>query len=268
MCTKQKSGEKIDFGYQDVNYEDKEKYVGEVFHRVAENYDLMNDVTSLGIHRVWKKYFVSCIGPMRKRQIYNADGEPTDKKEPMKIIDVAGGTGDIAFGIYEEAKRQRQYSVNAEVDITISDINPSMLGVGKDRARDRGYTNFSWLEANAESIPSIPDNTYDLYTIAFGIRNVTDRDKALREAHRILRRGGRFMCLEFSEVKIPVWKEIYDIYSMNIIPLMGKVISNDSDSYQYLAESIRKFPSQMKFAAMIKDAGFKHVTYENLSGGI
>lgn len=193
MCTGPKADRKVDFGYQDVNYDDKEKFVGDVFHKVANNYDLMNDVTSVGIHRLWKKYFVSCIGPMRKKPILNVDGSPTEMKEPLKIIDVAGGTGDIAFGIYEEAKRQRQYSVNAEVDITISDINPSMLGVGKDRARDRGYEGFTWLEANAETIPSLEDNSFDLYTIAFGIRNVTDRNRALREAHRILKRGGRFM---------------------------------------------------------------------------
>lgn len=228
----------------------------------------MNDVTSLGIHRLWKQYFVSQIGPMRRKVVYTEEGNPTDKREPMKILDVAGGTGDISFLIHEEAKRQRQYSVNAEVDITISDINPSMLGVGQDRARDRGYTDFKWLEANAESIPSLEDNSFDLYTISFGIRNVTNRLKALREAYRILKRGGRFMCLEFSEVKIPVFKEVYDVYSMNVIPLMGQIISNDSESYQYLAESIRKFPNQMEFASLIKDAGFKHVTYENLSGGI
>ena len=239
-----------------------------MFHKVANNYDLMNDVTSMGIHRIWKNYFVSQIGPMRRKVICTPEGVPTDKTEPMKILDVAGGTGDISFLMYEEAKKQRQYSINAEVDITISDINPSMLGVGKDRAKSRGYTEFHWLEANAESIPSLKDNSFDLYTIAFGIRNVTDRLKALREAHRILKRGGRFMCLEFSEVKIPIFKEIYDIYSMNVIPLMGQIISGDSKSYQYLAESIRKFPTQMEFASLIKDAGFKHVTYENLSGGI
>ena len=193
MCTNPKEGRKIDFGYEDVNYDDKEKYVKDVFHKVANNYDLMNDVTSLGIHRIWKNYFVKQIGPMRKRQVEDKESESGTKMEPMKVIDVAGGTGDIAFGIYEEAKRQRQYSVNAEVDITISDINASMLGVGKDRARDRGYDGFSWLEANAETIPSLANDSFDLYTIAFGIRNVTDRDKALREAHRVLRKGGRFM---------------------------------------------------------------------------
>lgn len=193
MCSKPKSGKKVDFGFRDVDYEDKEKYVGEVFHKVAQNYDLMNDVSSLGVHRLWKKYFVSSIGPMRRQTILNSNGEPTDKKEPMKIIDVAGGTGDIAFEIYNEAKRQRQYSVNAEVDITISDINSSMLEVGKDRAKELGYEGFSWLEANAESIPELESDSFDLYTIAFGIRNVTNRLNALKEAHRVLKRGGRFM---------------------------------------------------------------------------
>jgi len=193
MCTNANPKRKVDFGYQEVNYEDKEKYVGEVFHKVASNYDLMNDVSSLGIHRLWKKYFVNQIGPMRRKRIYNASGEPTEEREPMRIIDVAGGTGDIAFAIYEEAKRQRQYSVNAVVDITVSDINSSMLGVGQDRARERGYHDLKWLEANAESIPQLEDGSFDLYTIAFGIRNVTDRPKMLREAHRVLKRGGRFM---------------------------------------------------------------------------
>jgi demethylmenaquinone methyltransferase / 2-methoxy-6-polyprenyl-1,4-benzoquinol methylase len=205
---------------------------------------------------------------MRSKTIYTSDGQPTEDREPMKIIDVAGGTGDISFLMYEEYKKQRHTNADALVEITISDINASMLGVGKDRAKQRGYDGFNWLEANAESIPEFSDASFDLYTIAFGIRNVTDRPKALREAYRLLKRGGRFMCLEFSEVKIPIFKEVYDVYSMNIIPLMGKIISNDSESYQYLAESIRKFPNQMEFSSMIRDAGFKHVTYENLSGGI
>lgn len=180
MCTSQKDGRKIDFGFKEVNYEDKQKHVAEVFHKVAQNYDIMNDAMSLGVHRLWKQHFVSSIGPMRKKIVRDANGEPTDQKEPMKIIDVAGGTGDIAFAIYEESKRQKQYSVNVDVDITISDINSSMLGVGQDRARDRGYTNFKWLEANAETIPSLESNSFDLYTIAFGMRNVTDRMKALK----------------------------------------------------------------------------------------
>ncbi|CAI2376385.1 unnamed protein product [Moneuplotes crassus] len=260
--------QKVDFGYEDINFDEKEDRVKEVFHKVANNYDLMNDVTSIGIHRLWKNYFVSQIGPMRKRPVIDAEGNPTEEYEPMKILDVAGGTGDIAFLMHEEVQKQRRTNANAAAEITISDINSSMLGVGMDRAKERGYTNFNWLEANAESIPSLKNDSFDLYTISFGIRNVTDRLKALKEAHRILRRGGRFMCLEFSEVKIPVWKEIYDVYSMNIIPFMGQIILNDSASYQYLAESIRKFPNQDQFASLIKEAGFKHVTYENLSGGI
>jgi len=143
-----------------------------------------------------------------------------------------------------------------------------MLEVGQRRARERGYKELSWLEANAEEIPSIPDDSLDLYTISFGIRNVSDRPKALREAHRMLRKGGRFMCLEFSEVVIPGLREFYDFYSFNAIPIIGQLAVGDSDSYQYLVESIRKFPKQREFAGLIEDAGFKHVTYENLSGGI
>ena len=150
MRTNSKDGRKIDFGFKEVNYDDKEKHVAEVFHKVAQNYDIMNDAMSLGVHRLWKQHFVSSIGPMRRKVVRNTNGEPTDQKEPMRIIDVAGGTGDIAFAIYEESKRQKQYSVNVEVDITISDINSSMLGVGQDRAKAKGYTDFKFLEANAE----------------------------------------------------------------------------------------------------------------------
>lgn len=171
----------------------KKNKVAEVFHKVAQNYDIMNDVMSMGVHRLWKQHFVSSIGPMRKRPVQNEHGELTGAKEPMKIIDVAGGTGDIAFAIYEESKKQKLYSENVDVDITISDINSSMLGVGKDRAKGLGYNNFKWLEANAESIPELRSNSFDLYTIAFGMRNVTNRMNALKEAYRILKRGGRFM---------------------------------------------------------------------------
>ena len=257
-----KTEKTIDFGFQDVKYEEKEEKVKEIFHNVADNYDLMNDLTSMGVHRLWKQYFVDSIGPIRPRSVI--DGNEIHEV-PMKVLDVAGGTGDISFKIYEKAKSQSFGSV--PVDITVSDINSSMLGVGKERAEKLGY-NLRFLEANAEKFETEKDDTYDLYTIAFGIRNVSDRMAALKEAHRMLRRGGRFMCLEFSEVTVPFLREFYDFYSFNAIPLIGKLVTNDSESYQYLVESIRKFPKQKEFAAMITEAGFKHVTYTNLTGGI
>lgn len=235
-----------------------------VFDKVADGYDLMNDLTSLGVHRAWKQYFVDSIGPLRMKRTLDQDGKIVGE-QPLRILDVAGGTGDISFKIYEKAL---QTPGPLPVDITVSDINANMLEVGQKRALQRGYRELSWLEANAETIPEMESDSRDLYTIAFGIRNVSDRPKALREAHRILKKGGRFMCLEFSEVVVPGLREFYDFYSFNMIPIIGQLAVNDSHSYQYLVESIRKFPKQREFAGMIEDAGFKHVTYENLTGGI
>lgn len=232
------------FGYEKVDPTAKTQKVLGVFSSVAENYDIMNDAMSLGIHRLWKRKFVSMARPRR--------GE--------KIIDMAGGTGDISFLMHEYTRHG--------ADITVSDINPEMLEVGKDRAIDRGYLNaFNWLETNAETIP-VDDNTFDLYTISFGLRNVTHIDKALKEANRVLKPGGRFYCLEFSHVKNPVMGKIYDFYSFTALPVMGNIIAKDKDSYQYLAESIRQHPDQETLKARMQDAGFTKCGYKNLSGGI
>jgi len=189
----------------------------------------MNDAMSLGIHRCWKETFVGSIGPLRMRKVLNERGEVIDE-QPLKILDVAGGTGDISFKILNKA---RQDSIGKlSVDITVSDINPDMLEVGKKRAVEQGiFHDLNFLEVNAEKLDMIEDNSLDLYTIAFGIRNVTDRAAALKEAHRCLRRGGRFMCLEFSEVIVPGFKQIYDTYSFNVIPELGQLLANDRESY-------------------------------------
>ena len=187
--------------------------------------------------------------------------------EPLKCLDVAGGTGDISFRILDKAWQDSPEQLS--VKLTVSDINPDMLEVGKKRAVERGsFHDLEFKVVNAEDLSDFESDSHDLYTIAFGIRNVTDRQKALKEAYRILRHGGRFMCLEFSEVVVPGFKQIYDNYSFNAIPIMGQMLANDKDSYQYLVESIRKFPKQPEFASMIEEAGFKVVTYQNYTGGI
>ncbi|KNC86299.1 hypothetical protein SARC_01561 [Sphaeroforma arctica JP610] len=191
-----------------------------------------------------------------------------------KVLDVAGGTGDIAFRILDHAAETAgSGSIEAQMSplpqVVVCDINTSMLRVGTQRALDRGYTsdNLNWVAGNAEKLP-FEDNTFDAYTIAFGIRNVTHIDQALKEAYRVLKRGGRFMCLEFSHVENPIVSTFYDRFSFDIIPTMGQIVANDRDSYQYLVESIRKFPNQEKFAGMIKDAGFSNVTHEDLTFGV
>ncbi|MCB2088204.1 MAG: class I SAM-dependent methyltransferase, partial [Sphingomonadaceae bacterium] len=212
---------------------------GAVFSNVARKYDVMNDAMSGGMHRLWKDKFVRRVKPQH--------GEA--------ILDMAGGTGDIAF---------RMAARGAEV--TVADINQDMLDVGIERAMDRGIDGLSWSCQNAEEL-TYPARTYDAYTIVFGIRNVTHIDKALREAHRVLKYGGRFYCMEFSSTDWPGFKEVYDLYSHKLMPLIGKVIADDEDSYRYLAESIRRFPRPREFEAMIRDAGFVRTKFESILGG-
>lgn len=239
------------FGFSTVNENEKQSMVRGVFDSVAEKYDIMNDVMSGGLHRLWKNDFISQLRP----------------KAGMHLLDVAGGTGDIAFRFLKAAHKDRANTKNP-AKVTICDINYNMLKSGQDRALDQGiFDPINWVTGNAESLP-LPDNSVDIYTIAFGIRNVTHIDMALKEAHRVLRPGGRFMCLEFSKVDIPLLKQIYDVYSFKFIPHFGELITGDKDSYQYLVESIRKFPSQETFKKMIEEAGFKKTSYRNLSGGI
>jgi demethylmenaquinone methyltransferase / 2-methoxy-6-polyprenyl-1,4-benzoquinol methylase len=234
------------FGFREVGDGEKQPLVNEVFHTVARRYDMMNDLMSAGLHRVWKSAVVDWMSP--------------PKRTGWKALDVAGGTGDIAFRILEASDRK--------ADVTVLDINGSMLEVGKDRAAKRGISDqLTFVEANAEELP-FEDKTFDAYTIAFGIRNVPRIDVALAEAFRVLKIGGRFICLEFSEVEMPLLDRLYDAWSFNAIPAIGKAVTGDGDSYRYLVESIRKFPGQEDFAAMIRNAGFSRVSYRNYSGGI
>ncbi|MBX9797375.1 class I SAM-dependent methyltransferase [Sphingomonas sp.] len=232
--------ETVSFGYQQVAPAEKTARVGQVFSSVARRYDLMNDAMSAGLHRRWKDRFVRRVKPQMSET----------------ILDMAGGTGDIAFRLAESGAA-----------ITVADINPQMLEVGMDRAAKRGIDGLVWTEANAEQL-SFPDRFFDAYTIAFGIRNVTDIPAALAEAQRVLKRGGRFFCLEFSTTQWPGFNDIYDAYSHHLVPRLGQMLAKDGDSYRYLIESIRRFPDMPTFAGMIEQAGFTRVSVEPLLGGL
>ena len=236
-----------DFGFRRVPVEEKQRLVDDVFHSVARRYDLMNDLMSAGLHRAWKDALVNAINPPKSDRGF-------------RLLDVAGGTGDIAFRVIEAG--------GAGTHATILDINGGMLEVGRERAEKRGLEHaVTFVEANAEKLP-LPDRTFDAYSIAFGIRNVPRISTALREAYRVLRPGGHFLCLEFSSVDVPGLDAIYDAYSFNAIPAIGRVVTGDAESYRYLVESIRKFPKPEVFASMMRDAGFARVSYTKMTGGI
>ena len=230
----------VDFGEQRVTPEEKTRRVGGVFTSVARNYDVMNDLMSGGMHRLWKERFVARVKPRA--------GE--------RILDMAGGTGDIAFRLAARGAH-----------VTVSDINPDMLAVGQDRAAAKNIEGLSWQPENAERL-SFADSSFDAYTIAFGIRNVTDIPSALTEAHRVLKRGGRFYCLEFSTSEWPGFGKLYERYSSAVIPRIGKAVAGDEESYRYLVESIRRFPKPDAFRAMIADAGFAQAKVEPMLGGL
>lgn len=231
------------FGFRRIEAGQKAALVQGVFSSVAGKYDLMNDLMSGGIHRLWKSAMLDWLSP---RPGWNS-------------LDVAGGTGDIAFRIHE-----RQPSAH----VTICDLTPAMLEVGRDRAIDKGIlSGLDWVSGNAEDLP-FEDMHFDSYTIAFGLRNVGRQQRALEEAYRVLRPGGRFLCLEFSHVALPALSKLYDVYSFKVLPWLGQQVAGDRDSYQYLVESIRKFPTQDNLAGMMSKAGFRNVTYRNLTGGI
>ena len=239
-------GMKTAFGYTQVGEGEKQDRVNDVFHQVAQRYDVMNDLMSGGMHRVWKDAMVTAVNPPKDR--------------PFASLDVAGGTGDIAFRIVDASR--------GNALVTVLDINGSMLQVGRERAEKRGLAeNLTFVEANAEELP-FEDRSFDAYTVAFGIRNVPDIQKALGEAYRVLKRGGRFLCLEFSEVDAPLLETVYEKWSFNAIPRIGQAVTGDGEPYRYLVESIRKFPNQENFAAMIRKAGFSRVSYKNYTGGI
>ena len=232
--------DKVSFGYAEVAPDEKTARVRGVFSSVARRYDLMNDFMSGGMHRLWKNQFVARVKP----------------RQGERILDMAGGTGDIAFRL-----------ARSGAEVTVADINAEMLGVGLERARRRGIDGLAWAQENAEEL-SFADASFDAYSIAFGIRNVTHIDRALAEAHRVLRIGGRFFCLEFSTATWPGFMELYDRYSHNVVPKIGRYVARDEESYRYLVESIRRFPDMNRFKTMIEAAGFARVSVEPILGGL
>ncbi|KAE8374708.1 UbiE/COQ5 methyltransferase [Aspergillus bertholletiae] len=254
------------FGFSNVPESQKETMVGAVFSSVASSYDAMNDFMSLGIHRLWKDHFVRSLNPGSALPSRNSD--TTGKG--WNILDIAGGTGDIAFRMLDHATNINH---DHETRVTIADINPDMLAEGKKRSIQTPYYNtsrLSFMQGNAQHMPDIPDNSVDLYTVVFGIRNFTDKQAALHEAFRVLKPGGVFACMEFSKVENSVFNAVYKQWSFSAIPMIGQLVAGDRDSYQYLVESIEKFPSQEEFRGMIQKAGFMIPGrgFENLTGGI
>ena len=241
------TGEDTHFGDRRVPLDDKQALVDDVFHSVARRYDLMNDLMSGGLHRAWKDVLVSTVNPPK-----------TDR--PFALLDLAGGTGDVAFRVVDAG--------GAGTRVTVADINPDMLAVGSERAAERGLDDVvTFVEANAEALP-FPDRAFDAVTIAFGIRNVPRIPAALAEARRVLKIGGRFLCLEFSTVDVPGLEALYDLYSFNVIPALGRAVAGDAESYRYLVESIRRFPRPEAFAEMMRAAGLLRVSFERMTGGI
>jgi demethylmenaquinone methyltransferase/2-methoxy-6-polyprenyl-1,4-benzoquinol methylase len=235
------------FGYRDVSADERQSLVNRVFATVADRYDLMNDLMSGGLHRLWKNDLIAQLNPPRDAQ-------------PFRLLDVAGGTADVTM------RYARASGPNATA--MLCDISPEMIAVGTRRVAEAGLEHrIDFTEGNAEALP-FADRSFDAYTIAFGIRNVTHIDAALREAYRVLKIGGRFLCLEFSEVQIPILDRLYDFHSFEVIPRLGQAIAGEAVPYRYLVESIRKFPNQEAFARMVREAGFERVSYRNLTGGV
>ena len=240
------AGDQTHFGQRTVRLDEKQSLVNDVFHSVASRYDLMNDLMSFGLHRAWKDALVAKVRPLLNR--------------PFAHVDVAGGTGDVAVRVAKAG--------GPLTEVTVVDVNGDMLRVGEKRAARRAFSKrLTFIEGNAEALP-LPDGRFDAYTIAFGIRNVPRIEDALKEACRVLKRGGRFLCLEFSRVDLPVLDRLYDAYSFAAIPPIGKVVTGDGGAYRYLVESIRKFPKPGAFADMIRAAGFSRVSWQSFSGGI
>lgn len=232
------------FGYKTVDKNAKEGLVADVFHSVAAKYDVMNDFMSFGVHRLWKRFTIDASGV----------------RPGQKVLDLAGGTGDLS-GKFAEL-------VGPTGQVILADINDSMLRVGQEKLRNKGIVgNINYVQANAEALP-FADNSFDIITIAFGLRNVTDKDKALRSMYRVLKPGGRLLVLEFSKPEHEILSKAYDVYSFNLLPVMGKLVTNDAESYQYLAESIRMHPPQEKLKEMMEAAGFEEASFTNMTGGI
>ncbi len=240
-----KGASDTDFGFRRVPLADKQALVDDVFHSVARRYDLMNDLMSGGLHRAWKDALVAAVNPPKSERAF-------------AHLDIAGGTGDVAFRIADAG--------GPGTAVTVADINTEMLAVGRERAEKTGR-DVTFIEGNAEALP-FPDRSFDAATIAFGIRNVPRIEVALAEAHRVLRHGGRFLCLEFSSVDVPGLDRLYDLYSFNVIPAVGRAVTGDAEAYRYLVESIRKFPKPAAFADMMRTAGFRRVSFQPLTGGV
>jgi len=244
MNNKQSGEGTTHFGYQNVKVEEKAEKVAEVFHSVADQYDVMNDLMSMGIHRLWKRFTIELSGV----------------RSGQSVLDIAGGTGDLTAKFSSLVGREGQ--------VILSDINASMLNNGRSRLIDKGILgNVEYVQADAQYLP-FPDNSFDCITIAFGLRNVTDKDLALRSMYRVLKPGGRLLVLEFSKPVAPGLKSIYDLYSFKVLPFMGKLVANDEESYRYLAESIRMHPDQNTLKDMMINAGFEQCDFHNLTGGI
>lgn len=242
-----RSGDRTHFGFQDIPLDDKQARVDNVFHSVAHRYDLMNDLMSGGLHRAWKDALVTAVNPPKSDRVFS-------------LLDLAGGTGDIALRVIEAA--------GAGTRAIVCDINEEMMSVGRERIAERGRDDaIEFKQGNAEALP-FPDKSFDVVTIAFGIRNVPRIDVALRECFRVLKTGGRFLCLEFSSVDVPGLDALYELYSFNVIPAIGQAVTGDREAYQYLVESIRKFPKPRQFAAMIEGAGFRRVSFTPMTGGV
>ena len=250
--------EQTHFGDQTVPLSEKQGLVDEVFHSVARRYDLMNDLMSAGLHRAWKDALVTAVNPPPKGRPGRLNEKSSDR--PFALLDLAGGTGDIAFRTVEAG--------GPNTRVTVCDINAEMLAVGRERAAERGVDDVVTFEqGNAEELP-YPDKSFDCVTIAFGIRNVPRIQKALGEAHRVLKHGGRFLCLEFSSVDVPGLDKIYALYSRHVIPNIGRAVTGDREAYAYLVESIRKFPKPKAFVSMIEEAGFRRVSFTSMTGGV
>ena len=242
-----RSGDRTHFGFQDIPLADKQARVDEVFHSVARRYDLMNDLMSGGLHRAWKDALVTAVNPPKSHRAFS-------------LLDLAGGTGDIALRVVEAG--------GAGTRAIVCDINDEMMSVGRERVAERGRDGaIEFKRGNAEALP-FPDKSFDVVTIAFGIRNVPRVDVALTEGFRVLKTGGRFLCLEFSSVDVPGLDALYELYSFNVIPAIGQAVTGDRQAYQYLVESIRKFPKPKQFAAMIEAAGFRRVSFTPMTGGV
>jgi demethylmenaquinone methyltransferase / 2-methoxy-6-polyprenyl-1,4-benzoquinol methylase len=253
----QQTGDRSHFGFRDVETGDKQAMVDDVFHSVARRYDLMNDLMSGGLHRAWKDVLATAVNPPPKGR----SGRPVEgAARPFTVLDLAGGTGDVAFRVVADA--------GSGTHVTVLDINPDMLEVGRARAAARGLDDVvAFVDGNAEALP-FPDRSFDAVTVAFGIRNVPRIEVALAEAFRVLRIGGHFLCLEFSTVDVPGLDRLYDFYSFNAIPSLGRAVAGDAEAYRYLVESIRRFPRPEVFAEVMRAAGFGRVSFQCMTGGV